>query len=66
MACYEYKITFEYERPLLWSVSIWQREVLVHDARSAWSRILYHETATLEGHLDPQARLRMVLRQLGA
>lgn len=65
MACYEYKITFEYDKPLLWSVSVWQREVLVHGDRSTWRRILYHEAPTLESHVEPQARLRMVLRSLG-
>lgn len=65
MACYEYKITLEYDRPLLWSVSIWQREVLPHDTRAGWTRILAYEAATLEGHLAPQERLRQVLRSLG-
>lgn len=66
MACYEYKITFEYDRPLLWTVSIWQREVLVGDTRTKWNRILCHEAPTLEGHLESTERLRMVLRSLGA
>jgi hypothetical protein len=65
MACYEYKITFEYTRPLLWEVAVWQREVVGHDQRTPWSCILGYEAATLEGHLDGPTRLRQVLRSLG-
>ena len=65
MACYEYKVTFEYDKALAWTVAIWQREVLVHDGRAAWSRILCYEAPTLEGHVDGTTRLRQVLRTLG-
>lgn len=65
MACHEYKIDFEYTRPLLWTVSIWQREVLVADTRSNWRCILVKEAATLEGHLGSVERLRQVIRSLG-
>jgi hypothetical protein len=64
MACYEYKITFEYDKPLAWTVSIWQREVGVYRERSAWRRLLVYEAATLEGHLDATDRMRMIMRHL--
>ena len=66
MACYDYKVTLDYDRPLMWSVSVWRREVLVNRDRGAWSRIAFIEKATLEGHVDPHDRLRQVLRSLAA
>jgi hypothetical protein len=65
MACYEYKVTFEYAGGLRWDVSIYQREVGLQREREAWRCILHHEAATLEGHLDPRVRLKQVLRSLG-
>ncbi len=64
MACHEYKITFEYNAPLLWTITVWQREVLVYDQRSNWRSIAHHQAATLEGHVDSVARLRQVLKFL--
>ena len=65
MACYEYKITFEYERALAWTINIYRRECLVYDGRGPWSCILHQEgIPTLEGHMDATERFRQVMRSL--
>jgi hypothetical protein len=66
MACYEYKLTVEYVGALNWQCNIFRREVGVYQERGSWSCILSHEAPTLEGHLDPTARFRLLLRSLAA
>lgn len=65
MACFEYKLTMEYRGALAWNVSVYERQVLIANERSEWRCILYKDVPTLEGHVDPTDRLKMVLRSLG-
>lgn len=66
MACYDFKLTFQYTGALQWEVQVWRREVLVYRERGAWECILRRNHATLEGHLAPEEGLRQVLRSLAA